>query len=90
VAKTQPLGICEFGIYWQVKMMKRRDFVALLTRTIATGPLAVYAQQRERPRRVGVLTGIPRNDQEGQARAAAFRQGLQELKPIEGRNVHLH
>jgi putative ABC transport system substrate-binding protein len=70
-------------------MMKRRDFVTLLAGTIATKPLAARAQQPERMRRIGVLMGIPQSDQEGQARAAAFRQGLQELKWVEDRNIHV-
>jgi putative ABC transport system substrate-binding protein len=39
-------------------------------------------------RRIGVLMGIA-NDSEGQARVAAFAQGLQELGWTDGRNVRI-
>ena len=40
-------------------------------------------------RRVGVLMSTAADDREGQARIAAFRQGLQKLGWIEGQNVRL-
>jgi len=49
-------------------------------------PLAARAQQPDRVRRVGVLMGIA-DDFEGQARIAVFRQALQALGWLEGRNV---
>ena len=33
--------------------------------------------------------GLPQNDPEGQARIAAFRQGLQDLKWTEGSNIRI-
>jgi hypothetical protein len=36
----------------------------------------VRAQQGERMRRIGVLMNLAADDAEGQARIAAFRQGL--------------
>ena len=56
----------------------RREFITLLGGASAVWPLAARAQQRERMRRVGVLMS-PADDQEGQARIAAFLQGLQQL-----------
>ena len=41
----------------------------------------------ERMRRIGVLLGLAANDPEGQARIAAFLQGLQQLGWTDGRNV---
>jgi putative ABC transport system substrate-binding protein len=40
-------------------------------------------------RRVGVLMGYPENDLEGPAFFAAFREGLQKLGWVEGRNIRL-
>jgi len=65
--------------------MKRRKFMILLG-VAATWPRAARAQQPDRVRRVGVLMGIS-DDAEGQARIAVFRQALQTLGWIEGRNV---
>ena len=63
--------------------MRRRDFVTLLGGA-ATWPLAARAQQSERERRVGMLTGL---DQSYQAFAAAFREGLSKLGWVEGHNL---
>src|SRR5947199_3056833 len=65
--------------------MKRRKFMILLG-VAATCPRAARAQQPDRVRRVGVLMGIS-DDAEGQARIAVFRQALQTLGWIEGRNI---
>ncbi len=40
-------------------------------------------------RRVGLLMGYREDDAEGQANLAAFRQGLQQLGWIEGRNIQI-
>ena len=47
------------------------------------------AQQPERMRRIGVLSNLAENDPEGQARDAAFLQGLQQLGWTIGRNVRI-
>src|SRR3974390_1484547 len=67
--------------------MKRREFITLIGGAVAAWPLAASAQQPERMRRIGVLMALPANDAEGQARVAAFLQGLQELGWSVGRNV---
>ena len=64
----------------------RRELLAALGGAAAAWPLATRAQQAERMRRIGVLMGVA-NDAEGEARVAAFRQGLQQLGWVEGRNV---
>ena len=59
--------------------MRRRDFITLLGGAAVAWPLAVRAQQSDRMRRIAVLMNNAEDDPEGQARAAAFRQGLQAL-----------
>jgi putative ABC transport system substrate-binding protein len=69
--------------------VKRRDFITLLGGAAAAWPLAARAQQPERMRRIGVLMSLAADDSEGQARLAAFLQGLQQLGWIDGRNVRI-
>ena len=66
--------------------MNRRNF---LLGGAAAWPLAARAQQRERMRRIGVLMNLTPDDAEGQARLAAFLQGLQEAGWAVGRNVRI-
>jgi putative tryptophan/tyrosine transport system substrate-binding protein len=67
----------------------RRELLAALGSAPAAWPLAAGAQQRERMRRIGVLMNLGSDDAEGQARNAAFLQGLQELGWTVGRNVRI-
>ena len=67
--------------------MKRRDFITLLGGA-AAWPLTARAQQREM-RRIGVLTALASDDPEGQARLAAFAQGLQQSGWTVGQNVRV-
>src|SRR5262245_3355362 len=69
--------------------MRRRDFIKVLGSGAVAWPLAARGQA-ERMRRVGVLMGYPENDLEGPAFFAAFREGLQKLGWMEGRNIQLH
>jgi putative ABC transport system substrate-binding protein len=69
--------------------MRRRDFIALAGGAAAAWPLAARAQQPYGIRRIGVLMAIAENDPEGQARVAAFREGLQKLGWTEGRNIRI-
>jgi putative ABC transport system substrate-binding protein len=68
--------------------MKRREFIALVGGA-AAWPVAARAQQGERMRRVGVLLNLAANDPMGQARVAAFAQGLQATGWSDGRNVRI-
>jgi len=68
--------------------MHRREFVSVLGGA-AAWPLAARAQQRDETRRIGFLIGLPADDADGQARLAAFVQGLARLGWIVGRNVEL-
>jgi ABC-type uncharacterized transport system substrate-binding protein len=69
--------------------MKRREFIALLGGAAAAWPVAARAQQGEPMRRIGVLMSTSADDPEGQARLAAFQQGLQQLGWTVGRNVRI-
>src|SRR5436190_7671060 len=68
--------------------LKRRRFFALLVAAVAWSSTAL-AQQPEPTRRIGVLMLYPENDPQGQLRATAFRQGLQTLGWVVGRNVQI-
>jgi hypothetical protein len=63
--------------------MKRREFIVGLGGA-AVWPAPARAQQPDRMRRVGMLTGL---NQSYQAFAAAFREGLAKLGWVEGHNV---
>jgi putative tryptophan/tyrosine transport system substrate-binding protein len=67
----------------------RRELLAALGGAATVWPLAARAQQREQMRRIGVLMNLGSDDAEGQARNAAFLQGLQELGWTVGRNVRI-
>jgi putative tryptophan/tyrosine transport system substrate-binding protein len=69
--------------------MKRREFITLLGGTIVIWPFAARGQQPAQMRRIGVLMSFAADDSEGQARAAAFVQGLQQLGWIEGGNTRV-
>ena len=66
--------------------MRRREFIGLLGGATAL-PLVARAQQGERVRRIGIVTGISTDDTETKARVAAFQEQLQRLGWAEGRNV---
>jgi putative tryptophan/tyrosine transport system substrate-binding protein len=66
--------------------MRRRDFIKVVTAASAW-PLAARAQQLERMRRIGILTGIASDDSWTKARAGAFEQELHERGWMEGRNL---
>jgi hypothetical protein len=70
--------------------VNRRELITLAGGAAAGSsifrPMMAWAQQPERMRRIGVLMAGS-DDADGQARIAAFRQGLQEFGWREGRNV---
>ena len=68
--------------------MLRREFITLASGAAATWPLTAHAQQPERMRRIGAFAGIE-DDAEGQARFAAFLEGLRQLGWTDGRNVRI-
>ena len=70
------------------------DLAADLLRSLLGGaatawPLAVSAQQSERMRRIGVLMPYAEDNPVGQARLAAFLEGLRQLGWADGRNVRI-
>jgi putative ABC transport system substrate-binding protein len=69
--------------------MNRRAFITLIGGAAAAWPLAARAQQRERIRRIGVLTPFAANDTEGHGRLTAFAQGLQQLGWTVGQNIRI-
>jgi putative ABC transport system substrate-binding protein len=69
--------------------MRRREFIGLLGSTAAAVPIAAYAQQAERMRRIGVLLPATSDDAEFQARLGAFLQALALLGWTIGRNVRI-
>ena len=69
--------------------IQRREFIVALAGAAATWPLAARAQQGDRMRRVGVLSGFPADDPEMVARMATFRQAMQEQGWSEGRNLQI-
>jgi putative ABC transport system substrate-binding protein len=75
--------------------MRRREFI-ILGGGAATSALAAYAwsltaraQPSQRVRRIGVLMGLKADDPEGQARLAAFAQGLQQAGWTVGQNIRI-
>jgi len=69
--------------------VRRRDFIKAAAYSAVVWPITVRAQQPERVRRVGILTGIGGNDAETKLRISAFLEELQRLGWVEGRNVHI-
>jgi ABC-type uncharacterized transport system substrate-binding protein len=68
--------------------VNRRELITLLGGA-AAWPLGARAQQAERIRRIGVLMHLAADDPEGQARHAAFLQGLEQSGWSAGRNVRI-
>ena len=67
--------------------MRRREFITLIG-GVAAWPLTTYAQQSGRQPRIAVLMTVD-DARDGQARLAAFQQGLQQLGWADGRNIRI-
>jgi ABC-type uncharacterized transport system substrate-binding protein len=72
-----------------IAMLKRREFITLLGGAATSWPLTARAQQPERMRRIGVLSGLAADDQDNKVRLAAFQQRLQQLGWTDGHNVRI-
>ncbi|MGB8552767.1 MAG: ABC transporter substrate-binding protein [Pseudolabrys sp.] len=68
--------------------MRRRAFITLLGSAVMW-PVATRAQQSEGMRRIGVLMNRAADDPQGQARLAAFQQGMQQLGWTDGGNMRI-
>jgi len=70
--------------------VKRRELIALFGGA-AAWPIAAFAQQSERVRRIGVLTGagLDADDLDMHARIGAFEDGLKQLGWTNGQNVRI-
>jgi putative ABC transport system substrate-binding protein len=68
--------------------MTRREIFIFLAGAALIGPAAAVAQP-ESIRTIGVLIGISETDPEAPRRAAALRQGLQELGWVDGQNIRV-
>src|SRR6516162_7882671 len=68
--------------------MRRRDLIAGLGSAAAWSVVA-RAQQPERMRRIGVLSGADENDPEWKSRISAFTQVLTDLGWTDGRNLRM-
>src|SRR6187399_553404 len=69
--------------------MRRREFIAALSGTAATWPLAARAQQSERMRRIAVLIQVAEGDLQARVEVAAFLRELQKLGWSDGHNLRV-
>ena len=69
--------------------MRRREFITLVAGMTAGWPFAARAQDTARTRRIGMLSGISRDDPDAQLRYAAFLEELRHLGWIDGQNVRV-
>src|SRR5262245_55517037 len=70
-------------------MMRRREFITLLGGAAGMWPLAGWAQQSQRMKRIGMLVGLPERDPEGEKWVQVFLQSLSQLGWRPGTNVQI-
>ena len=71
------------------KLMRRREFIALVGAARVAWPFMAGAQQGERKRQIGVLMGYAESDRAAQSQVAAFRNALTKLGWTEGSNFRI-
>src|SRR5215475_2806033 len=69
--------------------MRRRDFIKAIAGSVPVWPLTARAQQGDRMRRLGIITGAAAEESETKVRVTAFLQELKHLGWDEGRNVRI-
>jgi ABC-type uncharacterized transport system substrate-binding protein len=69
--------------------MRRRELLVFLGSGVVFRRIA-QAEEQSRVGRIGLLMASAEDDPDGQARAQAFRDALQDLGWVEGRNLQLH
>jgi putative tryptophan/tyrosine transport system substrate-binding protein len=69
--------------------MRRREFITLAGGAALASPLSAGAQPVDRMRRIGVLNAYPETDPAAKVWNKAFRERLDELGWVEGRNLHI-
>src|SRR5262249_19886041 len=70
-------------------LMRRREFIAGLGGAATAWPLASWAQQGDRVRRIGVIMGGDENDPESKLRYSAFTQALADSGWTDSRNLRI-
>src|SRR5262249_37740835 len=78
-----------YPVFERGQNLRRREFITLIGGAAVAWPLGVRAQQPERIRRVGVLINATADNLDYQTWMVAFRQALQELGWLDGRNVRI-
>jgi putative ABC transport system substrate-binding protein len=69
--------------------MQRREFIVALGSAVAAWPFAASAQNASPMRRIGFLSGFPKNAPQTAASMAAFQEGLKAAGLEEGRNIQI-
>jgi hypothetical protein len=69
--------------------MRRHEFITVLDGAITAWPLAAFAQQQDRIKFIGAITGIAEEERNMQARYVVFLQELQDLGWVVGRNLRI-
>jgi|SRR5580693_5009205 hypothetical protein len=69
--------------------MRRREFIALLSGTVATWPLTSSAQPASSPTRIGFLPLSSPSNASDLSMVEAFRKGIRDGGLLEGENVIL-
>jgi putative ABC transport system substrate-binding protein len=67
--------------------MRRREFIGVLGGTAAAWPFGALAQQRDQPRRIGILMGFAETDEVWQTYLRVFRERLRDFGWTDGQNI---
>src|SRR5215471_7497073 len=67
--------------------MRRREFIGFVGGAVSAWPLSALAQQRDHPRRIGVLMGFAETDEVWQTYLRVFRERLRDFGWTDGQNI---